>query len=214
MNRITASPSHAAAASAYAVAPERRHRSHSVSGPAPSVASRAVPAQANPARKPSTLRELGALALKIAVIVAALAAVFAFVFGLYRAGDTFMAPNIKDGDLVLVDRLDRSYIASDVVAFEYLDKTRFGRVVAVAGDTVDIHDDALYVNGSYQQETWAQGPTTRFEGGADFPLTVPEGSVFVLGDNRASASDSRVIGCIAQDDTQGQVVGFFRRRNL
>lgn len=175
----------------------------------------AIADDSSPARKqPSVLRELIGLLAKLGVIAAAVWAIFTFVFGLVRAGDPSMSPNIKDGDLVLIDRLDHDYVASDIVAFTYRDRLTFARVVATAGDEVDIHDDALYVNGSYQQETWAQGVTTRFEGGVDLPLTVPEGSVFVLGDNRTNASDSRIIGTLDAADTNGTVIGIFRRRNL
>lgn len=168
-----------------------------------------------PARRaPSAARELGGLLLKLGIIAAAGWAIFTFVFGLVRVSNPSMSPNIKDGDLVLIDRLDHDYVASDIVVFTYRDRLTFARVVATAGDEVDIHDDALYVNGSYQQETWAQGVTTRFEGGVDLPLTVPEGSVFVLGDNRTNASDSRIIGTLASEDTNGTVIGIFRRRNL
>ena len=165
-------------------------------------------------KQPSVLRELAGLLVKLGVIAVAVWAIFTFVFGLVRASDPSMSPNIKDGDLVLIDRLDRDYVASDIVAFTYRDRLTFARVVATAGDEVDIHDDALYVNGSYQQETWAQGVTTRFEGGVDLPLTVPEGSVFVLGDNRTNASDSRIIGTLDTADANGTVIGIFRRRNL
>lgn len=170
---------------------------------------------ASPTRKqPSVLRELAGLLIKLGVIAVAAWAIFTFVFGLVRASNASMSPNIKDGDLVLIDRLDRDYVASDIVAFTYRDQLTFARVVATAGDEVDIHDEALYVNGSYQQETWAQGVTTRFEGGVDLPLTVPEGSVFVLGDNRTNASDSRIIGTLAASDTNGTVISLLRRRNL
>lgn len=165
-------------------------------------------------RQPSVARELIGLLIKLGVIAVAVWAIFTFVFGLVRVSDPSMSPNIKDGDLVLIDRLDHDFVASDIVAFTYRDRLTFARVVATAGDEVDIHDDALYVNGSYQQETWAQGVTTRFEGGVDLPLTVPEGSVFVLGDNRTNASDSRIIGTLDAADTNGTVIGIFRRRNL
>ena len=88
------------------------------------------------------------------------------------------------------------------------------RVVAVAGDTVDITADGLMINGAIVQEPHAAGETTQFAEGVTFPLTVPQGQVFVLGDNREHATDSRIFGCIDIADIDGRVMGLFRRRNF
>ncbi|MBQ5959765.1 MAG: signal peptidase I [Firmicutes bacterium] len=88
------------------------------------------------------------------------------------------------------------------------------RIVAVAGDTVDIEAGGLIVNGAMVQEPRAVGETTSFVDAVTFPLTVPEGEVFVLGDNRPNATDSRIFGCVRIADIDGRLVGLFRRRNF
>ena len=73
------------------------------------------------------------------------------------------------------------------------------RVIAMDGQTVDIDFETgdVWVDGVLLDEPYINDPTTRYEG-VNFPLTVPEGYVFVLGDNRLHSSDSRdpSIGCI------------------
>lgn len=66
------------------------------------------------------------------------------------------------------------------------------RVIATEGQEVDIDFDTgtVYVDGVALQEDYIHSPTTRYEG-IDFPVTVEEGHVFVMGDNREHSTDSR-----------------------
>lgn len=154
------------------------------------------------------------LLVKIAFIFTVLVLLFTFMFGIYRNEDPSMIPAIKDGDLVMYYRLDKRYSANDVLTTELDGRNVALRVIAVAGDEVDIHDGDLYINGSMQTEYGIYTETERFEGGADFPMKVPEGSVFVLGDNRYNSTDSRILGPVAVEDTGGKVISLIRRRGI
>ena len=162
----------------------------------------------------SVWRELGALGIKITVIAIAIATIFTFVYGFHRNTDPDMAPMVKTGDLVLFYRLDRDYTIGDLLVLDFQGERQVRRVVARGGDTVDIEEGGLIVNGAMQQEPEIHGETWRYENGTDFPLTVGPGQVFVLGDAREDATDSRVYGPVDTGDTLGTVITTLRRRNF
>lgn len=151
---------------------------------------------------------------KIAAICLAFLLLFTFLFGLYRNADSDMTPTIRDGDLAIFYRLDKRYIAGDVLVLEYEGKTQARRVVATAGDTVDITETGLMINGALQQEPDIYFATYRYEDGLELPVTLGEGQVFVLGDHRTNATDSRVYGVVEVRDTLGKVMAIFRRRGI
>ncbi|MCL2079957.1 MAG: signal peptidase I [Oscillospiraceae bacterium] len=170
---------------------------------------------AKKSRKGGVGKELLLLGFKIALLASSAAVVLTFLFGFARMGDPAMDPAIKDGDLVLFHRYTKAgYLPGDVIAFSIDDSVQIRRVTATAGDTVDIEDGRLVINGSPQQELGIYQNTDRYEQGVSFPLTVPSGQIFVLGDNRAGSTDSRIYGCIEIDDTLGKVMTILRRRGI
>ena len=173
------------------------------------------PAPIRATQQPSALRDLMYLLLKIAIIALAFVLLFTFLFGITRYADPSMSPAIKDGDLVIFHRYTQSgYWPQDVIVLSYNGQTQVRRVIATAGDTVDITEAGLMINGALQQEPGIYEKTERYQDGADFPLTVPEGQVFVLGDSRTGATDSRIYGCVKIEDTLGKVMAVIRRRGI
>jgi len=106
------------------------------------------------------------------------------------------------------------YRPGDVIALKRDGGISIRRVIAVAGDTVDITEDGVIINGALQQEPNIHKKTDRYADGAEFPLTVPEGQVFVLADGREGTADSRVYGPVRIKDTLGKVMTVIRRRNI
>lgn len=151
---------------------------------------------------------------KLAGIMLCFVLLSLFVFGLYRNRDADMYPALKDGDLVIYYRMDKDYIASDCIVLTYDGKQQVRRVVAVEGDTVDITEQGLVINGLVQWETYVYEVTQRYAEGMDFPITLQEGEVFVLGDARAGATDSRIYGAVNVTDTKGKVMLILRRRDF
>lgn len=154
------------------------------------------------------------LVLKIMEVFALVGLLYVFVFGVYQNNDLSMSPAIQDGDLIIYYKLDKNYVVSDTIVVEYKGKKQARRVIAKAGDVVDITERGLEINGSLQQESNIYEDTLLYEEGVEFPLTVGPGQVFVLGDARESAIDSRLYGAVDIDETLGQVFCVLRRRSI
>jgi len=161
------------------------------------------------------LKDLLVLLTKIALIVMVFVMLSTFVFGVIRYGEPAMAPAIKDGDLVVYSRfVQNGYQARDAIVLKADGQWQVRRVIATAGDRVDITEDGLLINGALQQEPEIFQKTERYRDGGEFPLVVPEGQVFVLGDSRDGAADSRIYGCVKTDETLGKVMTVIRRRGI
>jgi len=180
----------------------------------PSASATAPEAPQSKQPQSSVWKDLGSLAVKIAVIALVFVLVFTFLYGFQRNTDPDMSPMVKDGDLVLYYRLDKTYTVGDLLLLDFKGKREIRRVVAAAGDIVDITDSGLVVNGSVQQEPDIYEKTQRYAAGVAFPLTVGKNQVFVLGDARENATDSRIYGPVNIRDTLGKVITVIRRRSF
>ncbi|GAB6931527.1 signal peptidase I [Paenibacillus sp. JCM 10914] len=106
----------------------------------------------------------------------------------------------------------------EVIVFHVPDEGRdfIKRVIAVAGDTVKVEGDTVLVNGEPVDETYIQEAidqshaNDRLYNNTNFPNSfvtdgvVPEGHIFVMGDNRSNSTDSRMIGYVSLDDVIGR----------
>ena len=96
---------------------------------------------------------------------------------------------MKEGDLIIYYRLKKDYQVGDVVVIRQEKETELRRIVARAGDVVDITEEGLSVNGYIQQEDDIYMETLPYSEGITFPVTVAKNQVFLLGDNRSSARE-------------------------
>ena len=152
------------------------------------------------------------LAIKIGITLLVITLLLVFVFGVYVNHSNSSYPMIKDGDLCLTYKLG-SLKQGDVVAFEMNGETKFARVIALEGDSVEIQNDYVAVNGIgiFEQTVYS----TSAEGSKiSYPYKVPSGTVFVLNDFRSDTSDSRTLGGIPLSDCKGKVIFVMRRRGI
>lgn len=176
------------------------------------------------AEKPSAFREY-AEALVMAVLLALF--IRTFVVQAFKIPSGSMLPTLQIGDHLLVNKFLygiripivgkrilplRSPQRDDVIVFVYPQdpsKDFIKRVKGLPGETIEIRNKVLYVNGQVIQddnafyegtpERMARAPRDNFG-----PFLVPEGTVFVMGDNRDHSHDSRFWGTVPIDDILGK----------
>lgn len=136
----------------------------------------------------------------IAILVATLWLPVLQVYG------TSMEPTLMEGDIVVSVKSGK-FTTGDVVAFYYNNKILVKRVIGTAGDWIDIDEDGVvYVNNEVLSEPYL---LDRAFGTCDIelPYQVPEGRIFVLGDNRSVSLDSRstAVGCVSEEQIVGRL---------
>lgn len=150
---------------------------------------------------------------RILLVAAVVYLIFTQAFSLRQVNGMDMFPALKDGDLSIAFRMQREYVKNDVIAYQTKDGIHFGRIIAREGDVVTMNDTgSLQVNGTTQSGEILY-PTYPHEG-IVYPYRVPKGRVFVLGDYRTMAKDSRTYGPVSMDDVEGKVITIMRRRGL
>ncbi len=157
-------------------------------------------------RKPNQEKEKNSEALDwLQCIVSALIAailIFTFAARTITVVGSSMVPTLENGNLLIVSRLFYHPKRGDIVVLRkdsFMLDPIVKRVIATEGQTVDIDFGAgiVYVDGEALDEPYVNEPTYESESFTE-PVTVPEGHVFVMGDNRNRSTDSRDerIGCV------------------
>lgn len=131
--------------------------------------------------------------------------IFAFAVRLVGVNGDSMNPTLINGDWLAVKSVNTTIERGDIVIVTQpnsLGKPLVKRVIAKGGDTlnIDFAEHKVILNGEVLDEPYIAEPTAHM-GNMVYPLTVPEGKVFVMGDNRNKSSDSResYIGFIDED---------------
>lgn len=149
-------------------------------------------------------------ALALAVIISVLLNLF--VVQVTEVRQRSMEPTLFQSDRVLVSKVDYRITtpeAGDIVVFNPTTDTSIPfvkRIVAVAGDVVELRNGGLFVNGRQVTSTDARGSTNAQSPQIRYPYTVPDGQFFALGDNREASSDSRSFGAQPYDRIIGKVI--------
>lgn len=167
--------------------------------------------------KPSIFKRFISFLVMVAIVVAGAWLLRTFVIEPFQIPSASMEETIQTGDMVFAEKISYQFSdpeQGDIVVFsdpQVPSRTLIKRVIATEGQTVDLRDGVVYVDGVALDEPYTQGlPSyplhTVSNVNITYPYTIPEGSVWVMGDNRTNSSDSRYFGPISEDAVFGKVL--------
>ena len=141
--------------------------------------------------------------------LAAVLFLLSFVFRHSIVDGDSMNKTLYDGEHLIISDLFYTPDYGDIIVFEdystNLRKPLIKRVIALGGDNVRITGNSVFVNGVLLEEDYVYMQFNNY-GGTNLTLTVPEGELFVMGDNRCNSTDSRVFGTIKESTVLGRVI--------
>lgn len=154
---------------------------------------------------------------KIATIGIVLVLLLSYVFGITTVHGVDMSPALKDGDIVFFVRLGHEHANGDILVYEQGGKDCVSRVGATAGDTLRKGTNGQIV---FNERLHPMAPDeglyykTMARDEIKYPITLDKGELFMLGDKRDTAEDSRSFGVISEKQVKGKVITFIRKRGL
>ncbi|MDX8345810.1 MULTISPECIES: signal peptidase I [Rossellomorea] len=160
-------------------------------------------------KKNETLEWMKAMVIAVVIVFT----VRAFLFTPIVVDGASMNTTLQDHERMIVSKL-REPERFDIVVFHANEKQDYiKRVIGLPGDKIEFKKDTLYVNGKAYKEPYLDKQKKNINGDLTRPFkledtavgqaTVPEGHLFVMGDNRRNSTDSRQIGAIPIDEVVG-----------
>ncbi|AJY76648.1 signal peptidase I [Paenibacillus beijingensis] len=159
--------------------------------------------------KRSLFREIREWTAAIVIAVAVSMLIRNYAFAQTEVHNVSMQKTLVEGQRLVEDKLSYRFSnpeRGDIVIIKGPESELrlVKRVIGLPGDNLDMKNGHVYINGRLSEETYTKGET--FPEGLKLPFTVPEGTVFVMGDNRENSQDSRELGPIRFSSLEGKVI--------
>lgn len=166
-------------------------------------------------RRPGIIRRFVNLVVCIAIVLAAAWGIRSFVIEPFEVPSASMETTIMTGDRLFAEKVSYHFSepkAGDIVVFsdpQVPSRVLVKRIIATEGQTVNLVNGYVYVDGVKLSEPYTQGLSyplskTASNVSLSFPCTIPAGEVWVMGDNRENSSDSRYFGPVDSDSIFGK----------
>ena len=164
--------------------------------------------------KKKKVKEVLEYAESLTVVFAVMLLIFTFIARPATVDGESMLPTLRNGERLVISNLFYEPAPGDIVvlcgaADREEGRNLIKRIIAVGGQTIDIDFETgeVTVDGEVLDEPYIL-ERTHLDEGTEFPLTVPEGEVFVMGDNRNASRDSRSlsVGTVKEEYIVGRVL--------
>ena len=159
-----------------------------------------------------SIRETLIDTVKLVIIIFIILFLMIYVVSITQVVGSSMKSTLIDGDALILSKANYRFFdikRGDIISLDYEDtKYLIKRVIGLPGDSIEIVDNVIYINGEVYEEDY-------LDEGLDYPDfhlsdlgydTIPEDMYLVLGDNREDSLDSRDIGLISKDNVNGKIV--------
>lgn len=126
-------------------------------------------------------------------------------FFIVRVVGDSMNPTLQNGDILIGNKICRTYSRFDIVIFKKNNQVYVKRIIGLSGERIIIEGNKVIINGIEIVENYSQGKIINFTFRGRDEVLIPEDRYFVLGDNREESMDSRGFGFIRGDEIIGIV---------
>lgn len=158
-----------------------------------------------------SIRETLIDTVKLIIVIIVILFLMIYVVSVTQVVGSSMSPTLNDEEVLILNKIGYLFFdieRGDIVSLDYEDtKYLIKRIIGLPGDTVEIIDNVLYINGSVYEEDYLSDGLDY----DDFSLSdlgyevIPEDMYLVLGDNRENSLDSREIGLVSKDAINGKI---------